>query len=254
MSTNNPKNNKITTALLMAAGMGTRLRPLSEKVPKPLTPVKGIPMIETLIQAIKKAGIEEIYITVGYKKEKYDYLKEKYSNITLIENKEYTYKSTISSVYAAIPYIINKNVLICESDFYVADYSIIKGTIDKSRYFLRNVAPQNYEWGFEIEDDNIRKVLPPAPNVFLDHHLYGMAYWMKEDLNKLIDAINKAYLIEGHEQKSYDEIANEILNQIDMGYIRVNSGQIFEIDSLEDLVKVDASYRIYMDKNYSNDL
>lgn len=80
---------KITKALLMAAGMGTRIRPLSEEIPKPLISVHGTPMIETLIRAISRAGIEKIVITVGYKKERYLYLKEKYNNITLVENKDY---------------------------------------------------------------------------------------------------------------------------------------------------------------------
>lgn len=61
-------NNKITAALLMAAGMGVRIRPLSNETPKPLIPVRGTPLIETNMQALVKAGIERIYITVGYKK------------------------------------------------------------------------------------------------------------------------------------------------------------------------------------------
>mgnify|MGYP000739796017 CR=1 FL=1 len=106
---------KITTALLMAAGMGTRIRPLSEETPKPLIPVHGMPIIESNIQAIKSAGIERILITVGYKKEKYLYLKEKYGNIEFIENTEYKTKNTISSFYAAMEYIQDENCLISES-------------------------------------------------------------------------------------------------------------------------------------------
>lgn len=237
---------KVTCALLMAAGMGTRIRPLSEETPKPLIPVYGTPMIETLIQSIKSAGIDRIIITVGYKKERYYYLKEKYGNITFIENKEYTKKNTISSFYAAMDFIKNENCVVCESDLYIADPSIIKGEIDKSRYFLRNVEPQNYEWGFEIENKQVKKVVRPDPTIFLDHHMYGIAYWMKEDLEKLITAVSKAYETEGHEQKAYDEIGNEIFNEIDMGVIRLKDGQLFEVDCLEDLIKVDSSYKIYL--------
>lgn len=41
--------NNFDTALLMAAGMGTRIRPISEETPKPLIPINGVPMIETII-------------------------------------------------------------------------------------------------------------------------------------------------------------------------------------------------------------
>lgn len=246
LGTNNNKKQKITTALLMAAGMGTRIRPLSEETPKPLIPVRGVPMIETLIQAIKLAGIEKIIITVGYKKEKYFYLKDKYSNITFIENHEYTLKNTISSFYAAMNYLKNENCIICESDLYISDPSIIKDETDKSRYLIKHVKPQNFEWGFQIVNDRVKKVIRPNPDIFLDHHMYGIAYWMNEDLRKLIIATNEAYRVKGHEQKAYDEIGNEIFDGIDMGVIKVKEGQLCEIDCLDDLVKVDPSYMTYL--------
>lgn len=242
------ESKKITSALLMAAGMGTRIRPISENTPKPLIPVNGTPMIETNIQGLINAGIEEIIISVGYKKEKYYYLKEKYGNITFVENTEYTSKNTISSFYAARDYIRDKNCIVSESDLYIADPSLLQGEMDKSRYLLRKVEPQNYEWGFHMEEDQIKKVVRPIPDVYLDHHMYGVAYWMREDVNKLIDAVEEAYKHPGHEQKAYDEIANEIFDKIDMGYIEVKDGQIYEVDCLEDLLKVDSSYDIYIDK------
>lgn len=240
------KKHIITTALLMAAGMGTRIRPMSENTPKPLIQVNGTPMIETNIKALRGAGVEEIIISVGYKKEKYFYLKEKYGNITFVENTEYTSKNTISSFYAAKELIRNKNCIVSESDLYVADPNLIQGEMDKSRYLLRKVEPQNYEWGFNIEGDQIKEVIRPIDDVHLDHHMYGVAYWMSEDLNKLIDAVEEAYKHPGHEQKAYDEIANDIFGEIDMGYIEVKDGQIYEVDCLEDLVKIDSSYEIYL--------
>lgn len=232
----------------MAAGMGTRIRPLSESRPKPLIEVCGRPMIETIIEAIKEAEIEKIIITVGYKKEKYLYLQEKYDKISFIENKDYKQKNTISSFYAAMDAIRGENCLISESDLFISDSSIIKGTIDKSRYYLRNVAPQNYEWGFQLDNERVKKVVRPNPKIYLDHHMYGIAYWIKEDLDKLIDSVDKAYGSPGHEQKAYDEIGNEIFDQIDMGIIRVDDGQVYEIDCLEDLIKVDPSYKAYLSK------
>jgi CTP:phosphocholine cytidylyltransferase-like protein len=242
------KMHKVTMALLMAAGMGTRIRPLSEETPKPLIRVRGTPMIESLLEAISMAGIPKVIITVGYKKDKYLYLKEKYENITIVENTEYMIKNTISSFYAAKDYLRNENCLICESDLYISDPSVIKGEIDKSRYLIRNVSAQNYEWGFHLENDQIREVVRPRPDVFLDHHMYGISYWLNNDLERLISAVDASYHNAEYAQLAYDEVANEIFDEIDMGVIRVKDGQLHEIDCLHDLVKVDPSYEIYLNK------
>ena len=56
-------------AIILAGGRGKRLRPVTDYVPKPLVPIKNIPIIEWQIRYLKKFGIDEIIISTGYKKE-----------------------------------------------------------------------------------------------------------------------------------------------------------------------------------------
>ena len=66
----------IKNALILAAGKGTRMWPLSENTPKPLLPLGGLPIIERQIQELKKVGVGNLYILIGYRmKEISDYLK-----------------------------------------------------------------------------------------------------------------------------------------------------------------------------------
>ncbi len=241
------KNRTVSAALLMAAGMGTRIRPLSEETPKPLIRVCGVPMIESIINGLHLAGIHEIYITVGYRKEKYYYLAEKYEGITFIENKEFERKNTISSFYAAMEHLKNKNCFVSESDLFVKDPHIFKNKIDISRYYIRDVKNQDYEWGFNLSaEDKILRIVRPQKGVYLNHHMYGMAYWTKEDINMLIAATKEAYKSPGHENWAYDEVANNLYTQLNVGVIRLHDGQLYEIDSIDDLVKVDTSYANYL--------
>jgi len=65
----------IKNALILAAGKGSRMWPLSESIPKPLLPLGGLPIIERQIQELIKVGVKELYILIGYRmKEISDYL------------------------------------------------------------------------------------------------------------------------------------------------------------------------------------
>lgn len=64
-------------AIILAGGLGTRLRPLTDEIPKPLLTVKGRPIIEHAILNLKKHGIKDIILSVGYRAEK---IKEYFGN------------------------------------------------------------------------------------------------------------------------------------------------------------------------------
>ncbi len=64
------ENNHLTQALILAGGEGTRLRPLTYEIPKPLIPVKGKPMLEHTIRHLKKYGVEDILLSVGHLSER----------------------------------------------------------------------------------------------------------------------------------------------------------------------------------------
>jgi len=93
-------------AIILAGGLGTRLRPLTLEKPKPLLPIKSKPLIEWSILNLKKYGIKEIILSIGYKSEMIiDYFKD---GSKLGVNLEYNIEEELLGTGGAVKYIINK--------------------------------------------------------------------------------------------------------------------------------------------------
>ena len=90
---------KVDNAIILAAGTASRFAPLSQERPKALIEVRGEVLMERQIRQLREAGIQEIVIVVGYRKEDFSYLTEKYG-VKLVENPEYLTRNNHSSIYA----------------------------------------------------------------------------------------------------------------------------------------------------------
>lgn len=106
---------KVDGALFIAAGFGSRFVPLTYEMPKGLLEVQGERMIERQIRQLKEAGISDITIVVGYLKEKFEYLIDKY-DITLLYNPEYACKNTLATLYHARDVLKGRNIYLLSSD------------------------------------------------------------------------------------------------------------------------------------------
>ena len=104
----------------MAAGEGRRMRPLTYEIPKPMVPVNGTRMIDTVIRGLHENGISEIYVVVGYLKDQFRCLEQEYSGLQLIDNPWYDTCNNISSLYAAREHLEDCMILDGDSDRRVA--------------------------------------------------------------------------------------------------------------------------------------
>ena len=107
------KKNKPESAVILSAGYGLKMVPLCRDIPKAFLEVKGEILIERLINQLHDASISTIYVVVGYMKEKYDYLIDKY-NVELIVNNEYKTKNNLHSLNIISDKICNTYILPCD--------------------------------------------------------------------------------------------------------------------------------------------
>lgn len=106
-------NNKPKQAIILAAGFGMRMVPINTEVPKGLIEINGEPLIERLIKQLREAGIDSIYIVVGFLKEQYEYLIDKYS-VRLIVNPDYAIKNNLHSLSLALEHVCNSYIIPCD--------------------------------------------------------------------------------------------------------------------------------------------
>lgn len=107
------KQNTPQRAIILAAGFGMRMVPINTEMPKGLLEVNGEPLIERIIKQLHEVGIQEIYIVVGFMKEKYEYLMDEYG-VELVVNPDYATKNNLHSLRLVKENLENAYIVPCD--------------------------------------------------------------------------------------------------------------------------------------------
>ena len=220
-------------AILMAAGMGTRLRPLTEKIPKSLIEVNGMPLLERQIINLKEIGVEEIVVVTGYLHEKFDDIVKKY-NLIKLYNEKYDVYNNIYSMYIARDYL--RDAFVIDADNYITRNFLPKTKPETSIYYSACKENIVSEWIFKYtETGRIYGVDIGDEKSKPDYIMSGASYWTEKDGQLIAEKVKKAVEEEKRFDIYWDNIALENYDNMEVYIEKIQSNDIFEIDTISDL-------------------
>ena len=228
-------------AIILAAGVGSRMAPVTLDCPKPLVRVNGVRIIDTIIDALSEAGVEEITIVRGYKKECFDELLEKYPFLEFVDNDLFDKTNSISSAHVALNHI-KGGCYICEADLLVTNPAIISKYHTSSDY-LGSYAKETDDWSLKEMDGRAVDYRKGNTDCF---NCYGISFWTPEDCDKLREDIESVWNEEGGREVFYEFVP--LVLRKENYYVKIRKCQredVVEIDNFHELVALDCSYKGY---------
>ncbi len=226
----------VDNAIIMAAGVSSRFAPLSYEKPKALITVNGEVLIERQIRQLREVGINEIVVVVGYKKEQFYYLKEKFG-VIIVENPEYNTRNNNASIYVAQKYIHNS--YICSADNYFTQNPFTK-MVEESFYSVVYSNGKTDEWCVDIDNNEyITGVKIGGENSW---YMLGHVFWSESFSEKFLGILNDEYNLPQTKNLLWESIYINHIDELKMKVKKYDDNYIFEFDTLDELRKFDKSY------------
>ena len=242
--------NRVKRAIIVAAGTGNRMHPVSLDIPKPMIRVNGKRMIESVIDALHKNGINEIYVVTGYLKEQFRILEDTYPDLTIIENPYYDSCNNISSLYMARDHL--SDCMILDGDQIIYNPAILNPSFTLSGYNGIWTDEETDEWLMQEKNGIVTSCSRTGGR--RGWQLYSVSRWSEEDGKKLKRHLEIEFEEKKNRQIYWDDVPMFCYpEEYTLGIYPMKADDIIEIDNYEELVSLDHRYEGYVPKGGNNE-
>lgn len=214
-------------AVILAAGYGMRMVPINTEEPKGLLEVKGETLIERLIKQLHEVGVQDIKVVVGFMKEHYEFLIDKY-NVKLVVNSHYKDWNNIYSLFLVKDDISDTYILPCDVWFEKNPFSTIE---DESWYLFGEEQVPGSNWQVK-NNEKVRF------NSSKGNKMIGLAY-----LNEMQGKNISKLLEKSIEEKQYTSFWEDVLENKKNFLLKgklISDNSHAEINSYEQLLDLDS--------------
>lgn len=231
-------------AIIMAAGKSNRFAPFTYEKPKGLFIVKGEVLIERQIEQLIEAGVKEIIIVVGYMKEKFFYLEQKYQQVKLVVNNTYGKYGNIYSLYVARNYL--SNTFICCADHYFVANPFIDSNYDNRSYRACAYYTKNFrEFSVDYSDANIITGCYIGGSDKMA--MVGHAYFNEKFSTKFKELLENEIFNFGIANMFWEEYYSTHIKDLTLYMKEVSASSILEFDEIDDLRQFDSDFLLNVD-------
>ncbi len=238
----------IKQAVLLAAGKGTRLLPITRDRPKCMVEVNGKAIVDTLLDALREIAIEEIVVVTGYKSEILErYLRENEDfRWTFIHNERYASTNNILSLHVAKD-AIEGPFLLVESDIYLSS-GILRPLANEDQILVAPYTAQMDGTGICMGAENqvsemvIRAHLSRGDSLSSMHKTVNFYSFSQQTWALYSDALDR-WVGEGRLDQYYEAVLAELINdgKVQMYGADVGPRGWGEVDDVADLKALEAS-------------
>lgn len=226
-------------AIILAAGKSNRFAPFTYEKPKGLFRIKGEILIERQIEQLTSSGVSDIYVVVGYMKEKFFYLEQKYNNVHLLVNNNFGKKGNILSLYAAKEYL--NNTYICCADHYFANNPFTYDNPDNISYrSTKYLSGKFREIAITSSESNVITSLQMGGSDSLV--MVGEAYF-NESFSKVFKGLLEKEINDfGVDSLFWEEFYGKHIKELTLYRRDFKDNEIYEFDSIDELREFDNDF------------